>query len=150
MNLTRTTSDNPLFKELVLLLDQELDERYGEIQDGYDQYNEYSSPVDVIILTQEGKAIACGAIRQLEGYNWAEVKRVFVLPNFRGQGLSKKIVEELEKWAIEQEFEAAVLETGIRLHEAIALYKKIGYQEVAKFEPYKELPHSICMKKVLC
>ncbi len=149
MKTIRTNSDNPLFKELVVLLDQEVTERYGAIQKAYEQHNRFTEPADVCLISEGEQPIACGAIRQLEGYNWAEMKRVYVRSDFRRKGLSKRIVLELEKWSAEQGFDAIVLETGARLFEAVALYKKMDYQVVENFGPYADRPYSICMKKDL-
>lgn len=148
--LLRTNSNHPLFLELATLLNQELNTRYGEIQAGYDQYNSFSDPVDVMLLLDDNnQAVACGALRALGHNNWVEMKRVFVPPVYRGQGNSKRVVTALEAWAAEQGFNAVVLETGKRLFEAVKLYKNMGYQIIDNYPPYEDLPHSICMKKDL-
>lgn len=150
MQLIRTNSDHPLFLELVRLLNQELNERYGVLQGQYDEYNLFPIPVDVILLLEnDQKAIACGALRRFEDSNWVEMKRVFVRSDYRGQGHSKPIILALEAWATEQGFDAIVLETGKRLHEAVSLYKRMNYAVIENFGPYIGMPLSICMKKDL-
>jgi putative acetyltransferase len=42
-----------------------------------------------------------------------------------------------------------VLETGSRQTEALGLYKKMSYENIPKYEPYVDLPDSICFKKKL-
>ena len=101
------------------------------------------------LICDEEQAVACGVIRQLEGTNVAELKRMFVHKNYRGQGWSKILVQELETWAIEQGFKAMILETGDKLVEAISLYKSLNYSIIANYGPYIHLPNSICMKKNL-
>ena len=91
----RTNSNHPKYKELVKLLDQELNHRFGNIQKDYDTYNVFEETVDVFLICDQKQAVACGVIRPLEGLNSAELKRMFVHKNYRGQGWSKVLVQEL-------------------------------------------------------
>ena len=68
---------------------------------------------------------------------------------WRGKGLSKIILNELEKWAVEDGFLASVLETGALQHEAIGLYQQHGYQEIDNYGEYQHLVDSICFRKEL-
>ncbi|MCP4438117.1 MAG: GNAT family N-acetyltransferase [Aureispira sp.] len=149
MTILHTTSNSTEFKILAKLLDQELYKRYPDVQGDYDQYNEYAAPIDVLVILIDGNPAACGAIKALNLNNWVEIKRIFVHPDYRGQGLSKTIITKLEEWASQKGFDSTVLETGVRMPEALALYKKMGYQVVENFGPYVGLPHSICMQKRL-
>ena len=149
IKIIRTDSNHPSFIQLVGLLNQELNKRYGAIQSEYDQYNIFDDPVEVVLAEFNAEVVGCGAFRKMDNTNWAEIKRMFVKPEFRGKGISKAIVKALEEWTSELKFEACVLETGKRLHEALNLYQKLGYQQIENYGPYKDLPHSICMKKNL-
>jgi putative acetyltransferase len=61
-----------------------------------------------------------------------ELRKMYVLPNFRGKGLGKNLMEFALKKAKEMGFKRVVLETASPLKEAIGLYKRFGFQE---FEP---------------
>ena len=74
---------------------------------------------------------------------------MYVKPAYRGHGISKLILSELEKWAAEMGFKNAVLETGRKHHEAIGLYKGTGYKEISNYGPYKHMPDSLCFGKAL-
>jgi GNAT superfamily N-acetyltransferase len=79
----------------------------------------------------------------------AEIKRVFVKPAFRGLGISKRVMAELEIWAAEKGYTRAVLETGIHQPEAISLYEGIGYRRRDNYEPFLGLTESVCYEKPL-
>ena len=81
--------------------------------------------------------------------NAIELKRIFVVKENRGQGLSKIIVNELEKLGKVKGYKYALLETGIKQYEAINLYKNTGYQIIENYEPYIGNTNSVCMKKEL-
>lgn len=78
-----------------------------------------------------------------------EVKRMFTLPEYRGNGFAVIILEELEKWAKESEYEKTVLETGKLQLEAVALYKKCGYEIIPNYGQYIGVENSICFEKSL-
>ena len=74
---------------------------------------------------------------------------MFVQKSYRGQGLSKRVLMELEKWAMEEGYAAAVLETSIHFETALHLYRHSGYKTIPNYPPYAGLPESICLKKEL-
>jgi len=78
-----------------------------------------------------------------------EVKRMFVLPEFRGKGIATKILVELENWAKELLYNKCVLETGKRQPDAIALYEKNGYLKIPNYGQYANMENSVCFEKVI-
>jgi GNAT superfamily N-acetyltransferase len=93
-------------------------------------------------------AVACGAVRKISD-DTAEIKRMFVLPDWRGLGLSTRLLAELESEAARLGARRIVLETGERQREALALYQRHGYLQIAPFGEYVGSPLSICMEKIL-
>ena len=79
----------------------------------------------------------------------AEVKRMYVAPAVRAQGLARRILAHLEQTAAETGFEAMVLETGLAQPEAIALYESSGYTAIPPFGLYKDSPLNRCFAKPL-
>jgi GNAT superfamily N-acetyltransferase len=59
------------------------------------------------------------------------------------------ILGELENWALEMGYRQAVLETGNKQVEAIAMYEKLGYSVIPNYPPYENMTTSICMQKTL-
>lgn len=91
--------------------------------------------------------IACGAVKIIE--NYGEVKRVYVVPNYRGKGVAKAIMKALEEHLVNNRILIAKLETGIYQEEAISFYKSLGYKFTLPFGEYKPDPLSVFMEKLL-
>jgi putative acetyltransferase len=67
----------------------------------------------------------------------------------RGKGISKAIMQGLERHLCEAGIGLARLETGIKQPEAIGLYRRLGYVERAAFGRYRPDPLSLFMEKTL-
>ena len=63
--------------------------------------------------------------------------------------MSKKVLHELEQWAMEKNYRFAVLETSIHFQAARHLYETNGYGIIENYGPYNGLHESVCMKKEL-
>lgn len=148
LKLIRTDSESIDFRQLIVLLDQELAIRDGGDHAFYSQFNKVDSIKEVIVAYLDQTPVACGAIKYFSE-TAAEVKRMFVHPDYRKKGIAAKIVTELETWAAELGFSDCVLETGKKQPEAIALYQKLGYQITPNYGQYVGVGNSICMAKAL-
>ena len=146
--LKRTSSDDADFQSLVKLLDRDLEIRNGSEHSFYAQYNKIDAIKNAVVYYDNGIAIGCGAFKEYDK-NTVEIKRMFVKPDSRGKGVGGKILNELEQWAVEINFTATILETGKKQPEAIALYKKAGYEIIPNFGQYAGVENSVCMKKSL-
>lgn len=146
--LQRTNSNNPGFQNLVLLLDQDLAIRDGEDHAFYAQFNKVTSINHVVVAYKNNEAIGCGAFKLYEPAI-AEIKRMFVLPQHRGQGIARFVLAELESWAKELHFTSCILETGMKQPEAIRLYQKSGYNIIPNYGQYTGVENSVCMQKDL-
>lgn len=145
--LTRTTSENPDFQRLTRLFDDYLVDIDGDEKDFFAQYNQIYLD-HVLVFYENGIALGCGAFKPLED-NVAEIKRMFVLPEQRGKGIAFAILKELENWAREEGNTSCILETSNQLTNAIALYKKTGYEVIPNYGQYVNVESSVCMKKNL-
>jgi RimJ/RimL family protein N-acetyltransferase len=146
--ILRTTSENLDFTNLVQLLDADLKIRDGEEHEFYAQINKTAILKNVIVFYEKDIAVGCGAYREIDTKT-LEIKRMFVLPEYRGKGIASKILCELELWALELNFTKTILETGINQPEAIALYKKSGYSITENYGQYIGMENSVCMQKIL-
>ena len=142
----RTDSDNKDFQTLVNLLDVELAVRDGDEHAFYSQFNITGNMRNVVICYMNRIPVACGSFREHEK-RIAEIKRMFVLPAFRGKGIGYKVLKELEIWAAELDYSECILETGKNQPEAISLYKKSGYSLIANYGPYQSVDNSVCLLK---
>lgn len=148
VRIVRTDSTNPDFRKLVILLDQDLWIRDGEEHDFYAAFNKIDSLAHVVVAYRSQVAVGCGAIKRYSE-QIVEIKRMFVLPEYRGQGIAGVVLSELEKWADELGFFESILETGKKQPEAIRLYQKSGYSIIPNFGQYQGIDNSVCMKKTL-
>jgi len=148
ITLIRTNSDNADFRQLVVLLDKYLAVTDGDEHAFYDQFNKVDAIKEVIVGYKDQTPVGCGAIKPLSETT-AEVKRMFVHPDFRKQGIAAKLLTELEQWAASLGFSECILETGKRQTEAIAFYQKVGYKVIPNYGQYIGVENSVCMAKSL-
>ena len=146
LELTRTTSENPHFVELVRHLDAALAENNGEQDAFYSQFNKINMIKHVVVAYEDGQAVGCGAIKEYEP-GVMEVKRMFTLPQSRGKGIAAQVLAELEKWAAELNYSKCILETGLKQTAAIHLYEKSGYRVIPNYGQYAGVENSICFEK---
>ena len=100
----------------------------------------------VLLGKADGIPIACAAIRPFS-QNTAELKRMYVSPEWRRRGLGMTIIEKCEAIAHQCQYRTIVLETNTRLPDARSLYEKAGYEEPESYWPYAFLDDTFCMKK---
>ena len=148
MTFFKTNSDNEDFKLLVSLLDAHLAMTDGDEHNFYNQFNKITHIKHVIVVYENQKPVGCGAIKKYDTAT-AEVKRMYVAPEMRGQGIAGKILAVLELWALELDFKKCILETGVRQPDAIALYKKSGYAIIPNYGQYENVENSVCFEKNL-
>lgn len=148
ITLIRTDSNNTDFKQLVILLDKYLAVTDGDEHAFYDQFNKVDAIKEVVVAYQNETPVGCGAVKPFSETT-AEIKRMFVHPDYRKQGIAAKILTELETWAEELGFAECILETGKRQIEAIAFYQKVGYQITPNYGQYAGVDNSVCMIKTL-
>ncbi|MHC1777444.1 MAG: GNAT family N-acetyltransferase [Lentimicrobium sp.] len=144
----RTDSDNSDFQELVRFLDKDLQIRDGDEHLFYAQFNKIVNLRNVVVCYTDHQPVGCGAIKEFDQKS-VEIKRMFVKPEYRNLGLGLGILKELELWASELKYQAAVLETGKKQPEAIKLYQKAGYRIIENFGQYRNVENSVCMIKDL-
>lgn len=148
LSLIRTHSVNPDFVSLILQLDQDLAERDGKEHGFYAQFNTLTAIQHVVVAYEEGKAVACGAMKELDK-NTMEIKRMFTTPTHRAKGIASQVLGELETWAKESGYTVCRLETGKRQPEAIAVYQKNGYVQIPNYGQYAGIENSVCFEKKL-
>ena len=146
IKIIRTNAEHKDFVKLVHSLNEYLKVIDGTDHAFYNQYNGLENLKHVIILYLNNTPAACGSFKFFDK-NTAEIKRMYTVPEFRGQGLAFKILQELEKWAMEEGFKSCVLETGKRQDQAVSLYHRMQYILTPNFGPYKTMSNSICFKK---
>ena len=77
----------------------------------------------------------------LKGHcDWGEVKRLWVSPAARGRGLATRLMAEVETAARDLGLPLLRLDTNSALAEAVAMYRRTGWREIARFndDPYPD------------
>lgn len=147
MNIKLERPDQP---ELVRLIDEldayqiplyPLESHHGIDMDALLQ----AKVLFAVARTDAGEAIGCGALVIEPDYG--ELKRMYVRPAQRGQGIAQRLLACLETTARERGCQSFALETGFRQPEAIRFYERAGYVRCAPFGGYTDDPNSIFMRK---
>ena len=99
-----------------------------------------------LVARSDGEAIGCGAIRLLDR-GTAEIKRMYVEPARRGQGVGRAVLAELERVGAGMGVSRLVLETGIHQHAAIGLYRSVGFVPIDCWGEYATAATSVCFEK---
>ncbi len=147
--IKRTDSSDKDFHILVDKLNNDLLDRYGELQVFYNQFNKIDNIPNVVIAYIENEPVGCGCFKRFDDSS-VEVKRMFVAREQRGKNIGTAILNELEKWAKELGNDSVVLEMGNQQPEAAILYKKQGFTIIPNYGQYIGMEEtSICMKKDL-
>jgi putative acetyltransferase len=144
----RTAPSDGDFLGLVAELDAELWAQYPDSQGEYVGLNKLPEDALAMIVMYNDSPVACGSLKS-HGDASYELKRIFVKKAFRGRGLSKLLLSELEAWARERGAARIFLETGFKQLEAISLYEKTGFARIENFGEYKGKATSLCMRKYL-
>jgi putative acetyltransferase len=149
--LCREDLATPSAQRLISALNAELSLRYPEQGANHfrlEQHEVAPGQGAFLVAYSHGEPVACGAIRLLEAATF-EIKRMFVVPEVRGRGVSRLILNALEAEAKRLGANRLVLETGTRQLAAISLYRSAGFEPVLRFGEYVGKPLSLCMAKEL-
>ena len=146
LRLQRSTGKNDDFIALVKKLDAYLATTDGDEHAFYDQFNGIEQLNTVVIAYENNTPVACGAFKT-KNNGRAEVKRMYCEPNYRNRGYAGLVLNELERWAEESDYQTIILETGARQIEAVQFYEKNGYRRVPNYPPYEGMKNSHCYEK---
>ena len=144
--ILRTDSENGDFVALVKALDAYLAITDGDEHAFYSQYNKIDKINHVIVFYEHENPIGCGALKAFDDLAM-EVKRMFVPIDERGKGIATLVLQELEKWCKDLNYEKCILETGEKQPEAVKLYQKNNYKIIPNYGQYAEVASSICFEK---
>ncbi len=96
-----------------------------------------------VVARQGPEAVGCGAVRVMppeiatDNKPYGEIKRMYVRPQLRGQGIARALLEKLEARLLGRGIHLATLETGNRQPEALRLYERSGFTPRAPFGGYE-------------
>jgi putative acetyltransferase len=141
--------DTPDAQQLIAELEAHLDLLYPQTsRHGYSVDKLLQLGVAFFVIRQAGRPAGCGGV-QLFGSEYAEVKRMYVRPQYRGLGLGKQMLDHLSAHARQAGVSILRLETGVHQAEAIGLYERCGFKRTAPFGEYQPDPLSLFFEKRL-
>jgi len=137
--ITRATAPTDSIRTLIAELDEFL-------AGGYTPEQRHGIPLDAIFqpgiefftAAAEGEAIGCAGIALYQ--NFAEVKRMYVRPAWRGRGAAQALMAQLTASARAAGLLLLRLETGINQPAALKFYAREGFSSCPAFEPYASMP----------
>jgi len=109
-----------------------------ELANGYTQF---------LVARCDGKAVGCVAL--VDEGSYGEVKRLYVSDAARGNGVARRLMEELEAAARDIGLGCLRLETGAALTEAVGLYRDMGFVERDAFGGYPDIASNMFMEKCI-
>jgi putative acetyltransferase len=147
--IERLDPDDPQVRQIIAAADDFYRALYPAESNHLESAEALKRPGTIFVGCRvEGQLAASGAARIMsDDGTYAEIKRLFVLDQYRGRGLSYRIMEYLEAQLRGQGIELLRLETGVYQPAAIAIYRRLGYVERGPFGAYRPDPLSIFMEK---
>ncbi|KQX03578.1 GNAT family N-acetyltransferase [Acinetobacter guillouiae] len=100
-----------------------------------DLYQVYAQPNAQywVIEDANGHVVGGGGLSPLQGdATVLEIQKMYFLPELRGLGFAKKILEKCFEFAQQQGFQSCYLETTQDLWQAIKLYEKLGFKHLSQ------------------
>jgi GNAT superfamily N-acetyltransferase len=136
--------DTPDATALILELESHLATLYPqESRHGFSVEKLVRDGVAFFVARVDGVPVACGGVL-LVGTDYGELKRMYVRPQYRGQGVGKLMLERLADYTLHHGVDVLRLETGVHQLEAIRLYERFGFRRIPPFGSYREDPLSLC------
>jgi GNAT superfamily N-acetyltransferase len=107
--------------------------------DGVAALEDYVPPAGVFLVARiRAMTVGCGALRSLSP-GVGEIKRMWVSPEARGQGVGRRLLQALEREARRRNLGSVRLDSHSSLVEALRLYRAAGYRDIAR---YNDNPHA--------
>ena len=141
--------DGPSAQALTAAVQLEYVARYGSPDDGPLDAHELVPPTGCFVVGYlDTTPVAMGGLR-VHDERTVEIKRMFVVPEWRGRGLSRLVLARLEELGAQMGASRLILETGLVQPEAMSLYETSGYTRIESFGHYRDSPLSVCYGKTL-
>ena len=108
-------------------------------------FETYNQPKSVYYVVEEnGVILGGGGIAPLENTdeNICELQKMYFLPNLRGKGIGKKVIQQCLDFAKASKYSKCYLETMPYMKAARALYEKVGFSNLE--QPVGDTGHYSC------
>jgi ribosomal protein L3 glutamine methyltransferase len=110
-------------------------------QDLQDLPKRYGPPHGAALLAYlDEELVGCGALAATQQTGVAEIKRIYVRPAFRRQGLARTLTQRLITQAQSLTYHTAAISTWPENTQALALYRDLGFVPIAPFKIHTHAP----------
>lgn len=92
----------------------------------------FQRPDGAALVAGDGRPLGCVLLRRLDATT-AEVKRLWVMPEARGMGLARRLMQAIEDEARALGYRALKLDTHQSLTPAITLYQASGWSPIPAY-----------------
>lgn len=118
-----------LFREYVAALDFDLD--FQDVEQELDALpGPYAPPSGAILLAEvEGEPVGVVAVQPLADEGVCEMKRLYVRPDHRGEGIGRALGEAVLERARDLGYDVMRLDTVASMVPARRLYRSLGFDE---------------------
>lgn len=149
MEIEHLDPDSLETKALIALSDAYYVDMYPAESNHLESSEDLKKPNVIFLGGRVGSVlVASGAAKIMDDDGvYAEIKRVYVIDQQRGKGLSYRIMQALETELKSRGINLFRLETGVRQPAALGLYRKLGYHDRGPFGAYQLDPYSVFMEK---
>ncbi len=110
----------------------------GEDSRYYTRYTENENIENVWVAFVDNLPVGCIAYRK-KADGVGEVKRLFLRKEYRGRGISKELLKQVENHAGKQGCTTLFLDTRITLEPAVSLYRSYGFEIVFRQGVYVQM-----------
>lgn len=126
MKICFVQPDSRDFRALAAKLDAYYFELVGDIQNRYAEPNRPENMTALAVAYEKDMPIGCGAWKRIDAVT-AELKRLYVLPQFRRCGVARSLIAALEADAVAAGIRRMILETAVDTTDSHRLYLSAGY-----------------------
>lgn len=116
------------------------------LEDNIAQLEQFAAPCGLFIAKVDGQSIGCGGFRQ-NNQSTAEIKRMYVKPEYRRQGIGRALLQAILSEAIKLGYTKIRLDTAFFAKEAQKLYRSLGFQKIPPY-PESDIPEYLHPKWV--
>ena len=149
IEIVRERPDTPSAIQLIEELESILSSLYPtESRHGYSVEKLIQQQVAFFVIRDGENLVGCGGV-QLYGTDFAELKRMYVRPDYRGRGFAKQMLDHLAAHSQENGVHVLRLETGVYQDAAIKLYERYGFKRIPPFGDYVAGKDNLFYEKTL-
>ena len=145
-----TDGNNEIFRYFYQITEDYYSSLVGgaENRRGFIPYNLSSDIGDVLLVFCGDIPAGCAGLKRYS-HDAAEIKRVWVEPDFRGNGIATRMMQLIEAKALESGYKRTILQTREIMRDAVGLYERLGYIRTDNYPPYDKLDGAVCFAKKL-